>query len=152
MTIFENVEKNLLNARKSKHFAATNFYGMVLARIKVLTKANPPKELTDENVLQEIKKIIKESKETLEIAQNGNRTDLVNKTQNEIDMLVKLIPADMQEISKEELSVAIDEILLKISAEQKGKAMGIVMKQLKEKFGNRFDGKTANILVKDKLK
>lgn len=104
-------------------------------------------ELDDEEVVAVIRKQVKQRKEAIEEFQQGKREDLAQKESQEIEILSKYLP---QMISAEELERVIDASIDKTnakSAQDFGKVMGEVMKELK----GRAEGNLMAELVKKKL-
>jgi uncharacterized protein YqeY len=90
---------------------------------------------------------VKQRKDSLEIFQQQNRTDLAQKEQEEIAIIEKFLPAQM---SPEELRTAIAKIIADTgasSAADMGKVMGVATKQL----AGKTDGKSISTVVKELL-
>ena len=90
---------------------------------------------------------MKQRKDSLEIFQQQNRTDLAKKEQEEIAVIEKFLP---KQLSAEELKQALAKIIADIGATSPadmGKVMGIASKQ----FAGKADGKTISALVKELL-
>ncbi len=119
---------------------------MVKGAILDLEKQNN-KELTDEETIQVITKQIKTRNESIEQFKLGNRQDLIDKTQSEIDILNEYMPEQM---SEEEIEKAISEVFSKVnptSPKDMGKVMGLLMPVVKGKA----DMGLVNKIVKEKL-
>jgi len=104
-------------------------------------------ELDDEEVVAVIRKQVKQRKEAIEEFQQGKREDLAQKESHEIEILSKYLP---QMFSAEELERVVDASIDKTnakSAQDFGKVMGEVMKELK----GRAEGNLVAELVKEKL-
>lgn len=145
-TMLEKVNRTVLEARKAKTGQAS-FLSTVLARIKLMEKAVPPKELNDENIVKEIKKMMKETKDVMDVASKNSREDAVETAKHELALLETLIPDDMKDVSEEELRKEISNIIEKTGQTPSKKIIGPVMKELKQKCGARFDGKLANQII-----
>lgn len=90
-------------------------------------------DLTDDDVISILKKIEKELKESVESFEKGGRADLVSEYKKQLDILTPYLP---QELSDEELTKAIDELIEKNKDfyEKSPKAIiGICMKLLRSK-------------------
>ncbi len=104
-------------------------------------------ELKEEDEIKLLQKLVKQRKESLEIYQQQNRTDLAQKEQEEIEIIEKFLP---QQLSAEELKTILIKIIAEVGASSPadiGKVMGSATKQL----GGRADGKTISTLVKELL-
>ena len=79
--------------------------------------------------------------------EKGARQDLIDKTQEEINILLEYLP---EQLSREEIIKKIEEIFLEVKPEgikDMGKVMGIVQTQLKGKA----DMKEVSTIIREKL-
>ena len=88
--------------------------------------------LTDDEVIGVIAKEIKTRKESIVEFEKGNRTDLIEKTNAEIEILNKYMP---EQLSEEEVAKIIDEAFntLNPTASDMGKVMGYITPKVKGK-------------------
>ena len=88
--------------------------------------------LTDEEVIGVIAKEIKTRKESIVEFEKGNRSDLIEKTNKEIEILNKYMP---EQLSDEEVAKIIDEAFatLNPTASDMGKVMGYITPKVKGK-------------------
>jgi len=94
-----------------------------------------------------LQKLVKQRKDSLEIYQQQNRTDLAQKEKEEIEIIEKFLP---QQLSAEELKTILKQIISEVGAtapSDMGKVMGVATKQL----AGKTDGKTISTLVKELL-
>ncbi|MBS4536883.1 GatB/YqeY domain-containing protein [Clostridium sp. D2Q-11] len=100
-------------------------------------------ELDDAAILDIIAKQVKQKRDSINEFKKGNRDDLVEQTQQEIDILIEYLPP---QLSEEELEVivkaAIDEVGAS-SMKDMGKIMGKVMPQIKGKADGSLVNKIA---------
>ncbi|MEP7373745.1 MAG: GatB/YqeY domain-containing protein [Chitinophagaceae bacterium] len=104
-------------------------------------------ELKEEDEVKLLQKLVKQRKDSLEIFQKQNRTDLAKKEEEEIAVIEKFLP---KQLSTEELKEALAKIIADTGAgspSDLGKVMGIASKQ----FAGKADGKTISALVKELL-
>jgi uncharacterized protein YqeY len=104
-------------------------------------------ELKEAGEIQLLQKLVKQRKDSLEIYQQQNRTDLAQKEQEEIEVIKKFLP---KQLSAEELKTALSKIIADVGASSPadmGKVMGAATKQL----AGKADGKTISSLVKELL-
>lgn len=104
-------------------------------------------ELADEHVLAILDKMIKQRRESITQYEAGNRPDLVQKEQAEIQVIQHYLPA---QLSDSEIISAI-ETAIKESGATSAKDMGKVMAILKPKLQGRADIGAVSGKVKDKL-
>lgn len=89
--------------------------------------------LTDEDVLEIIRREVKRRRDAAVLYTQGNRADLAAQEEKELKVLEVYLPTLM---SEEEVVKSIDTILASmgpVDAKEFGKIMGIVMKELKGK-------------------
>ena len=101
----------------------------------------------DKETLAVLSKQIKTRKESMVEFEKAGRTDLVDQTKLEIDILVKYMP---EQLSEEEVIKVIDEAFDTLKPEKPsdmGKIMGFVTPKLKGKSDMSFVSKT----IKEKL-
>jgi uncharacterized protein YqeY len=104
-------------------------------------------EIKEEDEIKLLQKLVKQRKDSLEIFQQQNRTDLAQKEQEEIEVIEKFLP---KQLSGEELKGIIATIIAETGASSPadmGKVMGAATKQL----AGKADGKAISALVKELL-
>lgn len=104
-------------------------------------------EMKEEDEIKLLQKLVKQRKDSLEIFQQQNRTDLAQKEQEEIAIIEKFLP---KQLSAEELKEVLSKIIADVGASSPadlGKVMGIASKQ----FAGKADGKTISAMVKELL-
>lgn len=104
-------------------------------------------EIKEDEEIKLLQKLVKQRKDSLEIFQQQNRTDLAQKEQEEIEVIEKFLPKQM---SGEELKAALQEIIHQTGAASPadmGKVMGVATKQL----AGKADGKAISTMVKELL-
>jgi uncharacterized protein YqeY len=104
-------------------------------------------DLKEDDEIKLLQKLVKQRKDSLEIFQQQNRTDLAQKEQEEIEVIEKFLPKQLSaDEIKAELSVIISEVGATSPADM-GKVMGAATKKL----AGKADGKTISALVKELL-
>jgi uncharacterized protein YqeY len=104
-------------------------------------------ELKEEDEIKLLQKLVKQRKDSLEIYQQQNRTDLAQKEQEEIEVIEKFLP---KQLSADELKILLTKIIAEVRASSSadmGKVMGAATKQL----AGKADGKTISAMVKELL-
>lgn len=147
MTLKETLQKDLIEAMKSKNEAGVGAIRMLKTAIMKFETAGEAKQATDEEVLQMIGKEIKQRKDSIEQFEKGNRPDLAVKEKAELKFLQKYMPAQMGE---DEIKAIIKEGITATGATSKadmGKVMGAIMPKVKGKA----DGGLVNKLVQSML-
>ena len=101
-------------------------------------------EATEQKFLQ---KMVKQRKDSLDIFEKQGREDLATKEKEELAVIQRFLPAQMNE---EEITAAIKQIIANTgasSAADLGKVMGVASKQL----AGKADGKSISTIVKTLL-
>jgi hypothetical protein len=104
-------------------------------------------EINEEDEIRMLQKMVKQRKDSLEIFQQQNRTDLAQKELEEIEVIENFLP---KQFSADELKAEVSKIIEKIGATSPadmGKVMGAASKQL----GGKADGKSIAAAVKELL-
>lgn len=142
----EKIMTDLKNAMKNQNKDLLNVVRMVKGAIQ-LEEINLKRELTDDEIVAVISKQIKIRKETINELKDSDRTDLLNQTSKEIEILEKYMPAMMGE---EDINKVLDTVFTEVNPTSQadiGKIMGRVSPLLKGKA----DMSLVNKLVKDRL-
>lgn len=103
--------------------------------------------LTEEEVLETARTLIKQRRDSIEQFAKGGRQDLVDKETSEIAVLEVYLP---KQLTREELEIMVRDAITQSGA-QGAKDMGKVMKTLVPAVGGRADGKLVSELVKNAL-
>lgn len=104
-------------------------------------------EMQDADVFKAIQTMLKQRNDSIEQFTKGNRPDLAEKEQVEVDILKKYLPAGMSAAEVEALVVAA----IAESGAATPNDIGKVMKIALAKAGGRADGKIINELARAKL-
>ena len=132
---------DLVTAMKNQDKETLSVLRMVKGAIQ-LEEINLKHELTDDEFIGVVGKQIKTRKESVVEFEKAGRTDLVDQTNKEIEILNKYMP---EQLSEEEILKVIDEVFEEVKPESKkdmGKIMGIVNPKLKGKADMSFVSKT----------
>jgi uncharacterized protein YqeY len=104
-------------------------------------------ELKEEDETKLLQKLVKQRKDSLEIYQQQNRTDLAQKEQEEIEIIEKFLP---KQLSADELKLELSTIISEVDASSPAD-MGKVMGAATQKLAGKADGKTISAMVKEML-
>ena len=113
----------------------------------VSLKRMPQNELSDEEVLNVIRRAVKQRKDSIEQFTNGNRPDLADSEKAELVILETYLPAQMSKNEVMKIAKAKMAELGVVDKSGAGKLMGIIMKELKGKA----DGGTVKSVVDELL-
>ena len=103
--------------------------------------------ISEDEVLDMLQKMVKQRRESIELYANGDRQDLVDKEQAEIDVIQRFMP---QQLDEGETRVAVEQTIAELEAGSI-KDMGRVMAALKERYAGRMDFSKASALAKGQL-
>ena len=142
----EKLDKDMIEAMKAKDKDKLTVIRMVKASLKQ-EQIDHKKEINDDLLIEVVNRQIKMRKDSIQEFEKGNRQDLVEKTQAEIDVLMNYLP---EQLSKEEVEKVIDDIFLELNPSGQ-KDMGKVMKEATAKLKGKEDMKEVSTIIKDKL-
>ena len=111
------------------------------------TQKGSSDEITNEDELKILQKLVKQRKDSADIYQTQGRIDLAQPELDEIKVIEKFLPEAM---SKDEIEAEVKKVIDQTGAEgmkDMGKVMGIVTKKLMGKA----DGKTISTIVRNNL-
>ena len=146
MGLREKIDADIKDALKSGAKDKVSALRMVSAALKnkEIDKRRP---LTDEEVIETVRYLIKQRKDSIEQFAKGGRQDLVDKETAEVAILEVYLP---KQLGREELEALVRDAVAQTGA-QGPKDMGKVMKALVPMIGGRADNKLVSELVKSAL-
>jgi uncharacterized protein len=104
-------------------------------------------EISPEEEIKILQKLVKQRKDSLEIYQQQNRTDLAQKEVEEIEIIEKFLPQQLSADALKAILVKIIEQTGATSMADMGKVMGVANRQL----AGQADGKMISVVVKELL-
>ena len=144
--MIEKLDKDMIEAMKAKDKDRLTVIRMVKASLKQ-EQIDHKKEINDELLIDVVNKQIKMRKDSISEFEKGNRQDLIDKTQQEIDVLMEYLP---EQLSIEEVNKVIDEIFDEVKPSGQ-KDMGKVMKEATARLKGKADMKEVSNIIKEKL-
>ena len=102
---------------------------------------------SDEELLSMMQTMIKQRNESIKIYLQGNRQDLADKEQNEIDVISRFLP---KQLTPEEVEEAVKLTIASVGATSI-KDMGKVMGALKIQYSGKMDFGSASSVIKKLL-
>ena len=145
-TLLSSIQEEVKTALKSGEKFRASTLRLIVSALK-LEEKNKAKALTDNEALEILTKMIKQRKDSISQFETANRMELAQKEKDEIEIIQNYLP---EQLSEEELSVLIKEVIKEINAESI-KDMGKVMGILKPKITGKADAGIASGLVKKLL-
>lgn len=147
MSFLEKINADLKEAMKAQDQVALRGIRAIKAAILLANTDGSGKEIDDERAIQILQKLVKQRRESLDIFNQQGREDLAKVEREEIHVIERYLPAQMDENElKSELSTIIQEL-----GAQGPKDMGKVMGAASKKLAGRADGKAISSIVKELL-
>ena len=104
-------------------------------------------DLTEEQEIKLLQKLVKQRKDSAVIFKEQNRDDLATPEEAQARVIAQFLP---DQLSHQEIEQIVDEIVAKTGA-QGMKDMGKVMGMASKEMAGKADGKTISTIVKQKL-
>lgn len=142
MSLEKTIYNDMVSAMKSGDTLKRDTLRLLFSDIKK-ERIDTRKDLTDSDVTKIIKTGLKKREEAIQLFRQGNRQDLVDKTQAEINILQVYLP---KQLSPEEIERIVTDTISAI-----GKNQGMIMKEVMSKYGSQVDGKTVQQIVSKQL-
>ncbi|SDQ73581.1 GatB/YqeY domain-containing protein [Thermostaphylospora chromogena] len=147
-TLKERLKADLSAAMKARDDVRTRTIRMALAAISTEEVAGKAaRELSDDEVVKVLTKEAKKRKEAAEAFAGAGREEQAQAERAEQAVLEEYLP---EQLSDEELTALVDEVIAEVGAEGP-KAMGQVMKALTPKIAGRAEGGRVAQLVRSRL-
>ena len=146
MDLVKELDKDIIEAMKNKDSVSLTTLRGVKGAMKI-QNIDHKKEINDELLIEVVSKEIKTRNESIKEFEKGNREDLIEKTQNEIDILSKYLP---EQLSEDEIVEIIDKVFAEVNPtgiKDMGKVMGAVTPLVKGKA----DMGVVSSLIRNKL-
>lgn len=143
----EDLQNSLKEAMKNKDMKTVNAVRLIIAGQKekdVEARGKGLEKASDTDLLSMMQTMIKQRNESIKIYNEGNRPDLAEKEQVEIDVISRFLP---KQLTAEEIDKAIKEAIAETNAtgiRDMGKVMGV----LKAKYAGQMDFGTASAAIK----
>jgi uncharacterized protein YqeY len=150
MNLHTQIKEQIKEAMKNHDTARLSVIRGLVAQFTnelVALKRKPQDELSDEEVLNVIRRAVKQRKDSIEQFTKGGREDLAHDEQAELGILETYLPAQM---SREDVMKVAKTKMSELGIVDKsavGKFMGMLMKELKGKA----DGDTVKSVVDELL-
>lgn len=148
MEIFDIISNDIKEAMKAKDKVALDtLRNIKKVLLEAKTAPGAGDTVSDDTAIKLIQKLVKQGKESAELFQSQNRSELAAEELAQVAIMEKYLPKQM---SEEEITAALKEIIAQVGAnkpQDMGKVMGIATKQL----AGKADGKIISAIVKQLL-
>lgn len=144
MSFEQTIQDDLKTAMRAKNQGALRALRAVKAALLLSkTEKGAGTDITDEDGVKIIQKLVKQRNESIQIYEKQDRPELARDEKEEVEVLESYLP---QQLSEAELKALIEQIIAKTGASSKadmGKVMGMAMKEA----AGRADGKAISALA-----
>jgi len=148
MALEQQIMAEMKEAMKAKNEGVLRSLRAIKAEIiKAKTEPGAGGEIDEATEQKFLQKMMKQRRDSLEIFEKQGRTDLASKEKEEMEVIEKFLPKQMDEA---EIKAAVAKIIAEAGATSPadmGKVMGAASKQL----AGLADGKTISNIVKELL-
>ena len=146
MALRERLSEEMKNAMKARDDLRLSAIRLIRSAVKN-KDIELKRELNDQEIVEVVATLGKQRRESIRMFTDAGRTDLVEKEEKELAVLLDFLP---QQLSREEIAALVEKAIAECGA-QGGKDMGKVMKALMPHVAGRADGKTVSDVVREKL-
>ena len=148
MTLMDKISEELKKAMKAKDNIALQSIRAIKSELLLLrTKSGNPNNLSNEEEMKVLQKLIKQRRESAKIFREQNRIDLAEPEEAQAKIIEGFLP---EQLDEEKIRELVEEIILSTGAEGI-KDMGKVMSQASSKMAGQADCKIISIIVKEIL-
>lgn len=142
----EKLKQDMIEAMKNKEKERLTVIRMVKAAMDQ-EHIDRKREINDELLIDVVNKQIKMRKDSISEFEKGGRSDLIEATQREVDILMNYLP---EQLSIEEVKDIISAIFDEVKPEGQ-RDMGKVMKEATSQLKGKADMKEVSNIIKEKL-
>ncbi|HDZ15561.1 hypothetical protein LCGC14_1160460 [marine sediment metagenome] len=148
MSLQQQVMEQMKTAMKAKDkIALESLRAIKSALLLAQTETGSSAEMTEEDEVKLIQKLVKQRKDSAAIFKEQGRDDLAEPELAQVSVIEQFLPAQLSEAEIEKVVVETIEITSASGMQDMGKVMGLVSKKL----AGQADGKTISTIVKKKL-
>lgn len=147
MSLEQKVMNDLKEAMKNKDKSRLRAIRAIKSAILIYQTSGADTEMDEDGEIKLLQKLVKSRKDSLTIYQDQGRDDLATIEIEEIDVIEKYLPEQMDEATLEAKVKTIIESIGASSMKDMGRVMGMASKT----FAGKADGKTISNVVKKLL-
>ena len=147
MMLKEQIGKDLNEALKARDERRLSALRLLRTEIKKREVSGQKKELSDAEVMEAVSTLVKQRRESIRLFREGQRQDLVEKDEGELQILLSYLPPPF---SQTEIEALIDQVIEEAQATGP-KDQGKVMKSVMAQVAGKAEGKVVSEIVKQKL-
>ena len=143
--LIQKLYNDMIESKKGSNVIKKSLLTTLYSESLKIGKDKRNSDSTDDEVVSVVKKFITNTEETIRLLEERNKPSETQ--QEELTILREYMPRQLPE---SELISTISEIVGGLK-DRSPKSMGIVMGQLKARYGSSYDGRLASELVKSVL-
>lgn len=147
MSLTDRINSGIKDAMKEKNEARKRTLRAVKAQLLLLKTSGENVEITEDQEIKLLQKMVKERQDSYTIYIKQDREDLAAPEKEEMDIIKEFLPKQM---SEEELTEALKTIVANVGATSM-RDMGKVMGTASKEFAGKADGKMISTIVKNLL-
>ena len=144
--MYDKIKEEIVNAMKEKNTLKVQTLRGVKGEID-LEHINKKVDINDDLVINVLSHQIKTRRESIVEFEKGNRDDLINKTNDEINLLQTFMP---KQLSDEEINKILDDAFNKINPTS-AKDMGLIMREVTTLLKGKADMSKVSSIIKERL-
>ena len=147
MTMKTRLEDDLKQAMRSRDTARRDVIRYLRSEIRN-QEIKVQEDLDDDGVVQVLSRQAQQRRDSIEAFTEANRTDLVEKEQAELEIIMEYMP---QQMTSDEIASLVQEVVAEVGASGPGD-MGKVMSQIMPKVRGRAEGREVSSIVMETLR
>ena len=144
--MYEKIKNDITRFMKEKDMMTVQTLRGIKRDID-LEHINKKVDINDNLVIDMLSRGIKTRRESIVEFEKGNRNDLIEKTNLEIEFLSTYLP---KQLTKEELLDIVNQVFTKVNPTSKN-SMGLIMKEITPLVKGKCDMKELSNIIKEKL-
>ena len=147
MSLQNQIEEKLNQSLKNKDKTLYPTLRLIVSTIKdavIANRGKDSKELTDQDIMSLLKKMVKQRNESCEVYKKAGREELLASETKEIEIISSFLP---KQVSEEETKKICEDVIKKVGAASI-KDMGKVMGELKKTHADVLDFSKVGSIIK----
>ena len=147
MSLQNQIEEKLNQSLKNKDKTLYPTLRLIVSTIKdavIANRGKDSKELTDQDIMSLLKKMVKQRNESCEVYKKAGREELLTSETKEIEIISSFLP---KQLSEEETKKICEDVIKKVGAASI-KDMGKVMGELKKTHADVLDFSKVGSIIK----
>ena len=147
MSLEKEVMTQMKVAMKAKDTVALEALRAVKSGILLAKTDSNAQELSEDEEMKLVQKLVKQRKDSAVIYRDQNRPDLAEPEEKQAEVISAFLP---EQLSQDEIEAEVEAIIAETGAEGM-QDMGKVMGMASSKLAGKADGKTISAIVRKKL-